>query len=591
VSIEICEHIQEDMDQLLASLTEKGRGTAYRQLSALQERWQTWLARIEYYGDYTLSGSAGEEDRRLRAWHDTNRYLTLHETKLFKAICAFQELVHEQALYDAQPALVDGMLNSIDLELSKLEIRQFKKLQTLQKTKRAELETLENQIQEKKRKEKIFESRIFSTAVKKIPDGKMKCPHLYYFLIDRESKIHFTAAETHALHAKIGGSVLDLFGTAMNRITRGILPLFDIAVSIFEGLKEFISTIPIISTILMGVPALVSIIKSWAKDQSSKKKVLSAIALGLFMASLFVAVMLTGLSTVVAVGIAGSAFTAAIITVGLVANYLIPLYKLHHRMNALSSLKATLESIQANPPSQEIKTLCDTDKHILLKAIEKTWLAYNSHERENPRYQEPLKQIKELILAGTQITDIRENMHMQEVLRGTTLETFLHEQRNEQITYLETELNTLHTERTRLTVLAVNTAFNVLGFILVCIPIPPVQAVGAGLIIASMAIALIVKYDVLSKIENAFRELFSHKPPTEHTGDPPKQAEIHALLNTDNPQGKPSEPTTQKTIQPPVSPTPSLAQTQHHLLAPTPPTNTAREPDTATESKKNTKEG
>lgn len=474
-------------------------------LDVVALRWQQWRARYHLYAGF-------KEYEGFNRWQGGSKTGEF-ETKFMSALQALNELQANKDKFDDKQfnEMQAAIIRVANIEMSKLEIAQIKKLIKIQGVNRDELKDMHAALLDKREaSKKAIEGRKVKFS-KELADKNL--PGLEKFFQQQEGKIHFNK---HIRRMGVGHDALTVAKTGTD-IFSTIASIYPTLVSIGQSAAAFLSAIPIISVIAMAIPLVFTSIKTWVQNKSSSKKLGATIAIGLVGA----AILTAALAPVAALGMA-----AGLATVGFVMQQVIPYVSRHRAINALNK---EIDSIEARCNLLKDKDqvfLTNQEKHFLLKELEVNWNKESVHTEEDKK---ELKRAKVLIYSG-RVDKNCKNEIILGALNNKSLATFLGDKHRERQSQLRENIKDLQALEKKQIASMVNGVMAVAGAILFCIPTPPTMILGACLMGVSAVVGIAIKYDLPQKVAGFFSKLFGFDKPK---AEQPQKAE---LTNNETPQ-------------------------------------------------------
>lgn len=481
------------------------------QLRNVDIHWQQWRARYYLYAGF-------KEYEGLNRWQGGSK-TGQFEKKLMSALQALKELqINKDKFKDKKFKEMEAAIVRVaNIEMSKLEIAQIKKLVKIQGVNRDELKSMqENLLKERKVSKKEIEDRSnkFSYDIK-----EKDFPHLKKLFRDQESKFHFNA---HIRRMKVANDAITVAKTGTD-IFSLVANLFPPLVALGQGVVAFLSAIPLISVIATAIPLVFESIKTWVKNKSSSKKLGATIAIGFVGA----AILTAALAPIAALGMA-----AGLAAFGFVVQQVIPYIARHKTINALNEEIATIgkrcDFLRDKDNVLNSTTLEDKEKHFLLKEIELNWNKADSHTEEDKK---ELKRAKMLIYKESISKDCNNKIILQ-ALNGKSLNSFLIEKHKERQSQLKTNVENLKALEKKQIATMINGIATVVGAVLFCIPTPPTMILGACLMGVSALVGIAIKYDLPQKIAGFFGKLFGFNKPKVAVAQPLKEEPTNSNVPT-----------------------------------------------------------
>ena len=499
-------------------------------LVELLARWSHW---VERFGVYHHLRSNKRYVGFFTWEHDQK--LIYQEEKFTKALLALQELYNNtEKQFDHKDEIEKTVRLLADTELTKLEIRQSRKLLKIQGLARGvrkenidALRTARSKLIDDVQKNKYSASLKDDEELKKTFELLNRHETKWRFgkLIEKTGHIA-TAAKATKLGSFLFYVVNEIIPTVFEAIAKPFIPLG-------QGIATLIGTIPIVGNVVAAIPILFNALKTWYQNKSKTKKAINTIAAILAVSGIIIGAVVLGLG----IFTAGAIITAALAMVGFIATEVIPLVRSMQKLANINKEIATSGERITFLEKNILSALTEADKDILLKCIEDAWLAneFNIKSSDNAA---ALTNAKDLIINGTDVDSLRSNALIKQILASSRLEDFLldkYQQRVNDLTVYRDELKEIVRDKSAT---MINCSFTVAGAILLAIPTPPTMIIGAILIIGSTVVGFGIKYKWGEKIAGLFNRIFGRTKVeesvelTEHNSDY-KLKKVFGVTNTE----------------------------------------------------------
>lgn len=499
------------------TLEEPYTGASYRNISSLlylqntdqksnhlSFRWEQWLNRFRFYRSVddarVFDGSKYEA---FLDWQD-NRKKIWRQEKLYEKLLALDEFYKIRHHLDPKVAhdLHESLIRLINIELTKLEIDQLRKLEKAEQIKRtAEIEEHRQALLIDKQYIKKYLVNRRVSFLDYFNTENPSYTHLNKVLSARESKIPYSRIlhKTEDLNNgfSIINSGLDLF---VRIVAAGYLGVIKFSQSFVDTL----SSIPIISIALTGIHLTLKLIKSFAQKKSSKTVLSSIVVLGIVGAALVGASFAP---------VAGAFIASALVSLVYTTQHLLPWVAMRR--------KISFDTEHLNDAINRFNLIADRHHQLVLTGHEKNLVI-----RELERYCVKLANNgdkRQLQASIKLIHDAKNHTDVMRLEKNPLIRAMLVNNNQSNLKGIVVRESQVQLRRVRVDLQAlkayekehrwkVGTGFlGVVGAVLLCIPTPITWVVGASLLTTSTVIGIGLKYRAVSRAITFFKEKFSNK--------------------------------------------------------------------------------
>ena len=280
-----------DTIETLFSETEFSSETKKSDTEELHNRWQRWKRRFEVYEDLN-------HEKYIRFFQlQEDRKLVSQESKLTDTLRALKDF-YKSGLQTSHPEIEATILELIDIELSKIEIRQFIKLSKIQLLGRQNLKEEMEKLKAKRMHSRVtIRENVFSEKIK-----DANAPDLLAFLKFQETKFHAGIHQERADYAAgaAKGVGTSTFAFSFVNTMRSIFePLARPFIALGDFLNSIVNGIPLLSSIVTAIPIIFNAWKAWFRNKSTTKKVIYTIATIAAIAGIVLSAVFLGLGVVI----------------------------------------------------------------------------------------------------------------------------------------------------------------------------------------------------------------------------------------------------------------------------------------------------
>lgn len=457
------------------------------QIKALNEinlRFQAWEMRTEFYLKVGPNFNPHIHTWWLRDGGINKRLKTINQ-----ALQALAEL-NASGTTENREEIANIIWRVIELELRKLEFKQFNKLGKDQDSLRDETTNIRQTLaKDKAQLSNDISEQKYSKSISTTLN-----PQLHAFLLQQESwrmsikkflKKSALVTDAGATISSVGGvvpSVNEAFPAMMQAGQIGGFAL---------------SAIPAIGAISVALPLIFTAIRSWLKNKSTTNRALSIATVGLVIGAMIVAA---------GIPVATAGIVCGLMAVGAIKLYVLPWWKT--RKNIISKEKEVglLEKRIAGLINKDVITdVSRQERHALLRHVENYVLANLNYGKQLDVNH--LNALRSCIQTGD-AKKINSHPLLNSILSASNhanLDEFLLDHALERKTKLDGEIKTLKKVNRDNFYKMMNGLIGVLGAVLVCIPTPPTIIAGAALFAITGVIGMSLKYNLHGKFGDFIR--------------------------------------------------------------------------------------
>ncbi|MFZ2315610.1 MAG: hypothetical protein WAW86_08160 [Gammaproteobacteria bacterium] len=470
----------------------------------LSIRWERWLNRFRFYRNVDEAREyADPKYETFLDWQD-NRKKIWRQEKLYEKLLALDEFDKIRHQLDGKVAvdLNEALVRLINIELTKLEIDQLKKLEKAEQIKRTA------EIEEHRQALLIDKQYIYKNLIKRevsfleyLNANNPNSKNLYKMIDARKSKIRYSYLLQRTEDASSGFSF----------INSGLDLFVRIAAAGYIGIIKFsqafintLSSIPLISIALTGIHLTLNLVKSIAQKKSDKKVVVGIAVLGIVGAAL--------LGTAFA-PIAGAFIASTLVSLVYTTQHFIPWIAMRRKISKDSKdLDNAIDRFNLVAKKDHELVLTNSEKKLVVRELERYCVKLTENGNIN-QLQSTIKLINDA-KDHKDVKRLEKNPLIKSMLAANVkpdLKGIVLRESRIQLRQVRVDLKALKTYEKEHRWKVATGLLGVVGAILLCIPTPVTWVVGASLLTASTVVGLGLKYRVVPRIMNFFREKFADK--------------------------------------------------------------------------------
>jgi len=538
----------------------KHQKTPKERVEKLQHRWSDWVQRFGIY-----RGLSETKYKGLFSWQNDKK-LNAQEEKLIESINALNELYQNKSTIPKElfPSMETTVLDMITVELNKLEIAQFRKLEKIQELGREKLQKkmLQNQDLKVELREKL-DKKNFSQYFKE----NEQLPYLKALFKHHESKFHFTKhidkAEDIGAGMNLMMAIRSLFNvinyipTLLSDLTNTLVQMSAVAATAF-------SSIPIVGNIITSIPTLFKTVKTFIQNKSPFKKTVYTIGAIVAIASIVTGIVFLG------IGLAtiGGLIALGLSVVGYAATTYVPwirsLLKATHTQNEIDLLAERINVLKDKVANQQPLTeLTSGERDILLKKLEDMRI-----NKELIAKDTDFDNLMKFISKETDLSQLKQNPIMQQILNPQdpiSLEKLLLKESETKLTHLQEKLAKLWSIEKEDRYSMINGGVSIIGLALLCIPTPPTMIIGFALLCITTLVGVGLKYHWGDKLMNFAKSVFNKEDEStksDHIPSPRIKVAPEKMVESKPVEKKTLETTPQhENTEKPTTPSPSPRHT------------------------------
>lgn len=447
-------------------------------------KWKQFTLRRDMYSDFSVKD---KDYASFIDWHQSNKfqYQARKLTLALDAMIEFNQHQHQFLSFE-QIEIRNILENIVNIEATKMQIAQLRKLEKIQGVSRDLEDSIATLKKDRAQLVKDIEDREIKFSV--ILKGK-DLPKMQALFKHQESKFHFGKHIRRLNYVTDGMSMskegVDLHSKAMTSTPAGPA----------AGVAGFLSAIPIVALVSQAIPGVLNLVKNVAQKKTGSKILMNvgmlALMGGIVIASIAFPVAALGIT----IGMAAFKFMTS--TILPLATMQINLRKLKQKIKALATRNKELENKDEFVVNEK---LTNEEKHSLAKAVE-------SYICSNPVDSEEMKNCMSLIMQGNDKDMLADNPIIKNVLGDKLLSQFIQDENKSRISMLEKNITKLETAQKKMSIQSALGTVALAGALIALIPTPLTWIMGGSLLLLTAVAGVAIKYDWAGKVKKFFGSL------------------------------------------------------------------------------------
>lgn len=379
---------------------------------------------------------------------------------------------------------------TIEMELSRIELKQYRRLSKDQDERRPEINMMAQSLHSKlEEMENTMCARHYSKQFEDMPVFELYFKHYEIRTIDTKKLLKHVESVNKAL--KLPRAAISF----VNSMLRVLAP------SVASTVSTSLMSIPMVGAVMIAIPVVVDAIKAWVKNKSGWTKALTT---GVLIAA-GIGALIAGIFPVTALGIG-----CALVAVGVFEKNVKPWIQTRRLIQKKETELGDNEWRIRELSVASTNGIQTAEKHVLFQLMESYCLRHTSD-------MTAVNQVRRLIQEGNfgnllhdplvkaALEEYKEK-NPEKKIAG--LHDFLKEGLMKRQLVLENQLKELRAKQIEKHVLLVNGILTFAGAVLLCIPTPPTIIAGAAIVFATTVIQFAINRGWPGKLVSLFKRAF-----------------------------------------------------------------------------------